>query len=159
MIATREQREHVSPSEEIRDGVRQVGRDVVALAELQTELLHVELRQWLDQCSGPALRWGAAAVAAAAGGLPLVLLAAAHTLAQATELSLAAALAAVGGAALALSAICGAVSWRRLRCGRGAFARFRRELARNVRWLADLLSHPAATAHRVAAERHPPKPR
>jgi hypothetical protein len=61
-------------------------------------------------------------------------------------LSTAAAMLSAGGAGLLVAALCGAAAWRYARRGARAFMRTRVELARNVRWLKQILSHPAATA-------------
>jgi uncharacterized membrane protein YqjE len=147
------------PSAEIRHGVRQLARDVVTLAELQTDLLNVELRDWLRSSAAPTLLLSVAAVGFAAASMPLLLLSLAYYLRNSAGLSTAAAMLSASGAGLLVAGICGAAAWRFGHRSASAFARTRVELARNVRWLKQVLSHPAATADDFVTETGPSRPR
>jgi hypothetical protein len=152
MIPLEEHDGPASPTGEIRHGVRQIARDVGALAELQAELLQVELRAWLRTCAVPVLALGVSAAIIGLASTPILLLALAHALVEYAALSLPAALASAGGAGVAIAAICAALAWRQAKRGGGAFSRFKNELTRNIRWVKSVLSRPADVAEQPLSE-------
>jgi hypothetical protein len=141
-----------SPSGEIRHGVRQIARDVGALAELQAELLQVELREWLRSCAVPVVAFGVIAAIIGLASAPVLLLALAFALEEYAGLSLPAALSAAGGAGLAVAALCAALAWRQAKRAGGAFSRFKNELTRNIRWVKSVISRPADVAEQAMSE-------
>jgi hypothetical protein len=146
------QRGAPSPTGEIRHGVRHLARDIVTLAELQANLLQVETRNWLKKVAIPALALAIAAAIAALASLPILLLSLAYWLVDAWAWPLPLALLAAGGVGLLGAVLCGVVAAQRLRRGNDAFARFRLELARNVRWLKQILGRPTAVADPYASD-------
>lgn len=135
-----------SPSSDVRQGVRQLAGDVVTLAELQTNLLQVELRQWLSLFAAPTLIFALMACVVGVSSVAVLLVSLAYYLAEAAQLSMAAATLISGSLGLLIAAVCAVLAWRRaLRCG-SSFERSRVELASNIRWLKHVLSHPTAIA-------------
>jgi hypothetical protein len=138
-----------SPRGEIRHGVRHLARDVVTLVELQSELLKVDLRNWLGASAAPAVILSAIAAIFALGSFPVLLLSLAYYLVEAAAMSLPLALLAAGGAGLLLAILFGLFAWAAARRGRNAFTRFRVELASNLAWLKQVLGHPVETAENL----------
>jgi hypothetical protein len=154
--------ESATPAGDIRHGVTQIARDAVTLAELQAQLLQVDLRNWLTATLTPTVVLAVVAATAALASLPVLLFSVAHYLVDATDLSLASSLLIAAGIGLLTAAICGFLAYRTLTRSSGAFTRFRTELARNLQWLKQVLSRPAETADRLApmhtsAARRPPR--
>jgi hypothetical protein len=148
-----------SPAGEIRHGVSQVLRDMVTLGELQTELLQVDLRNFLTAHVVPTLIFSAAAAIAALASLPILLASLAYYLVEVANLTVASAFLAAAGVGLVIAAICGSIAWQRFKSQSNAFARSRIELARNVRWLKQVLGRPAETADHLnpTAAYRPPR--
>lgn len=112
--------------------------DLSTLVDLQTELLKIELRQWLAQAAGRAVIVGVSLILALAA-TPLLLASLALWLQDAAKLSLAAALAMVGGGAIVVAGALGAFAVNRLRGEAAPFPRFRRELHNNIHWLGQIV--------------------
>jgi hypothetical protein len=154
--------EHVetaSPTGDIRHGVSQVLRDVVTLGELQTELLQVDLRNFLTTHVIPTVVLGVVAIVSALASLPILLASLAYFLVEVANLTVASAFLAAAGVGLLVAAICGGIAWQRFHSQRDAFARSRIELARNVRWLKQVLGRPTETADHLnpTAAYRPPR--
>lgn len=143
---------HDSPSGEIRHGVRQVAHDVIMLAELQADLLRVEMRDLTTRVALPVAAMIVGAVILALTSLPVLLLCVAYALHEYAEWSLTAALGAAGGGGAVVAAILGFLAIKRIKSLGNAFGRSRGELARNVQWLKEVLSHPADTAASIYPE-------
>jgi hypothetical protein len=141
-----------SPSSDVRHGVRQLAGDVVTLAELQTNLLQVEMRQWFSLFAAPTLLLAVMACIIVVPSLTVLLSAMAYFLAEAAQLSMAAATLISGGLGLLIAAVCALLAWRRARRCDSAFARSRVELASNIRWLKKVLSHPAEVADDLSTD-------
>jgi hypothetical protein len=135
-----------SPSGVVRDRLGHFAKDVAALAELQAELLQVELRDWLRKCLVPVVVLAAVATTLALASLPLVLLSLAYCLHEFAGLSLALStlIAAVTG--FGVAGICAFAAWRVTSRQRGAFTRFKIELARNIQWMKHVLTRPRSAA-------------
>lgn len=133
-----------SPTGVLRRSLNQLAKDVITLCELQAELLQVDLRDWLRTCLAPSLALAAAAAIVALASMPLVLLSLAYCLVEFAGLSVAASMLIAAGVGLLIAAICGWLAWRIVQRQRGTFNRFNVELARNVRWLKQVLSRPPA---------------
>jgi hypothetical protein len=148
-----------SPTGEIRHGVTQVLRDVVTLGELQTELLQVDLRNFLTAHVIPTVVLGVVAIIAALASLPILLASLAYYLVEVANLTIASAFLAAAGVGMLIMAICGGLAWQRFHSQRDALARSRIELARNVRWLKKVLGRPAETADHLnpTAAYRPPR--
>lgn len=138
-----------SPRGEIRHGVRHLASDIVTLAELQSELLKVDLRNWLGGSVAPALILGATAAVFALGSLPVLLLSMAYYLVEATDMSLPLAMLTASGAGLILAIFLGLFAWVAARRGRNAFDRFGVELKSNLAWLKQVLGRPVETAENL----------
>lgn len=147
-----------SAHHDMRGGVSHLARDVVTLVELQASLLRVESREWISRCAVPALILGVVAAIALLASLPVLLMAAAYGL-VAAGMTLPWALLTAGGGGLALSAMCAALAWWRLSRSRGAFARFRLELNRNLDWIKQILGRPADVADPRIPDPAPVRPR
>lgn len=148
-----------SPAGDIRQGVTQVLRDMVTLGELQTELMQVDLRNYMTSHVMPTIVLGAAAAIAALASLPILLASLAYYLVEVANLTVASAFLAAAGVGLLIAVICGGIAWQRLRSRNDAFARSRIELARNMRWLKQVLGRPAETADHLnpTAAYRPPR--
>lgn len=145
MIDSEEMTNH-SPGGEIRHGVSHLARDVITLMELQSELLQVDLRNWLRTCVTPTIVGAVIAAVAALASLPLFLLSMAYYLVQLAHLTMASALLVAACVGLLIAAAGAIVAFSAAKRGRGAFARFRIEFARNIRWLKQVLGRPVETA-------------
>jgi hypothetical protein len=148
-----------SPAGDIRQGMTQVLRDMVTLGELQAELMQVDLRNFMTSRVVPTVLLGAVAIIAALASLPILLASLAYYLVEVANLTVASAFLAAAGVGLLVAAICGGTAWQRLRSRNDAFARSRIELARNVRWLKQVLGRPAETADHLnpTAAYRPPR--
>jgi hypothetical protein len=143
---------HASPSGEIRHGVRQVAHDVIMLAELQADLLRVEVRDLTTHIAIPAVAMAAGAVIFALTSLPVLLLCVAYALNEYAGWSLTAAMGAAGGGGAVIAVILGFLAVKRIKNLGNACGRSRAEFTRNVQWLKEVLSHPAETADSIYPE-------
>lgn len=134
-----------SPAKVVARSAAELGHDAVTLAELQTELLQRELRQWLRGAATPAILL-ASAVIVALGCVPVILLALAYGLVEFSELSQALSLLIAAMVGLAVAGVIAALGWRRLRDNAVTLARSREELQRNVSWIKHVLKHKANPA-------------
>lgn len=143
---------HASPSGDIRHGVRQVAHDVIMLAELQTDLLRVEVRDLTTRVAIPAIAMIAGAAVVALASLPILFLCVAYALHEFADWSLTASMGAAGGGGAVIAAILGFIALKRIKSLGNAFGRSRAELTRNIQWLKEVLSHPAETADSIFAD-------
>lgn len=139
------QRNHTSPTGVLRNSLSHLAKDVITLCELQAELLQVDLREWIQRCLASTLMLTAIAAILATASVPLALLGVAYGLVQYAGLSLAASLLIVAAVGLTAAATFAYAAWRLVCREQGSFSRFNVELARNLRWLKQVLSHPTAT--------------
>lgn len=148
-----------SPAGDIRHGVSQVLRDIVSLGELQAELLQIDLRNFVTAHVAPTAILTVGAIVAALASLPILLASLAYYLVEVANLTIASALLAAGGLGLLVAAISAGLAWKRIRTRNEAFSRSRTELARNVRWLKQVLGRPSDTAaySTPAAAYRPPR--
>jgi uncharacterized membrane protein YqjE len=138
----------MSPSSEIRQGVRHLAKDIVTLVELQAELLEVDMKEFVRSSLMPLLILGTLAIVLMLASIPVLLFSIAYFLVEYAEWPQSVALLAAAGIGILLAAICAFVAWRRGKRGKSTFSRFRFELARNVRWLKQVLSNPISTVDR-----------
>jgi hypothetical protein len=127
------------PPRAMRRNLGQLGNDVVTLAELQVELLQVDMRDWLRACTMPMILL-AAGVLLGLASFPVLLLSLAYALGQVTEWSLAVRLLAASGAGLIVAGIFAVVAVHLLRRDAKILSRSTAELRRNVRWLKEVLT-------------------
>lgn len=126
-----------------RPVVKKVGEfahDLVILAELQMQLLVVDLRECVKRMVTPVLV-GLVGVAMGLGVFPVALAALAFVLVETLQLTIAAAL---GCSVLAGIVIAGALcifSLRQLRQQTKVLERSQSEFVRNVRWIKQVLQH------------------
>jgi len=137
---------NASPSGVVRDRVSHFAKDVAALAELQAELLKVELRDWVRSCLAPVVVLAIVAATLSLASLPLLLFSLAYCLNEFAGLSMALSTLIASGVGLVAAAICLFAAWRVLKGQRGAFTRFKVELVRNTRWLKQMLTRPRSVA-------------
>ncbi|RIK88578.1 MAG: hypothetical protein DCC67_00575 [Planctomycetota bacterium] len=131
------------PNEVMRRNIRHLSADVITLAGLQAELLKVDLRDW----SKAIVRAAIAAVAAVVlllASLPALIIGLGYLLSETTDLGRGASVLIVAGCFIAAAAVCGGLAVWSLKRDRGMLQPFREELRRNVQWLKDVLSDPAA---------------
>jgi hypothetical protein len=127
-----------APEKGVKRGMTDVARDLISLAELQSELLQVDAKEAAARAITPIILLVVGSTLAL-GTIPVVLLLIASALAAAGLsywLSLLIA-AIIGGAAAAGAAWAG---WKKLRSPLDVFQRSREEFNRNVQWLKHTLS-------------------
>jgi len=117
---------------------RALARDVLELAELQTDLLKVDTADWVKRLVLPILLLSGAIVFGIACVL-ILLMSLAHGLVEWFEISEALALLIAGLVGIVLGVACGLIGWQRLRGSVSVFGRSREELKRNIRWLKKVL--------------------
>lgn len=122
--------------------VRQLGSDVLTLAELQADLLQADLRDWAR-----AFAKGVAALIAALiftlASAPVLLMSLGYYLDAATELSLSTSMLIAAAVGVVIAGIFGAIGAMLLKREQPMLHRFRTELRHNVRWLKQLLTQPS----------------
>jgi len=126
--------------------VGRLGSDVLTLMELQTELLQLDLKQWMSGFVKSMIAISVGLVLALAS-LPVLMAAFGYFLNDMTSLSLAASMLIAGltGVVIAAAAV-GLGIWL-LKREKGMLHRFKTELRHNVRWLRQVLSRPTTSAH------------
>lgn len=127
------------PPRAMRRNLGQLSSDVMTLAELQVELLQVDMREWLRACTMPLILL-AAGVLLGLASFPVLLLGLAYGLGQITEWSLWVRLLVASGAGLLAAGICAVVAVQLLRRDVKILSRSTAELRRNVRWLKEVLT-------------------
>lgn len=132
-----------APNRVMRQSIRQLSSDVITLAELQTELLKVDLKDWSKSIIR-AIIAGAAALVILLASLPVLLISLGYFLEQWTELSRGASMLIAAGAGLLVAAICGGIALWSLKRDQSVLQRFSEELRKNVRWLKEVLSNPSS---------------
>jgi uncharacterized membrane protein YqjE len=138
------------PNQVMRRSIRQLGSDFITLAELQAELLKVDLRDW-SKGIVRALAAGAIALVLLLASLPVLLMSVGYFLSESTRLSTGAGMLIAAGGAILVAAICGALAVWSLKREQGILQRFSEELGKNIRWLKEVLSSPS-TAHVATSE-------
>jgi hypothetical protein len=123
----------------MRRNLGQLGNDVMTLAELQVELLQVDMREWLRACTVPLLLLAAGLLLGLAS-FPVLLLSMAYGLGHVTDWPMWARLLAAGGAGLVLAGVLAVAAIQLLRRDVKILSRSSAELRRNVRWLRELLT-------------------
>lgn len=142
-----------SPAKAVARSMAELGHDAVTLAELQTELLQSELRQWLRGAATPAILL-VSAVIVILGCVPVILLTLAYGLVEFAELSRALSLLIAATVGLAVAGVAAAIGWRRLRDNSAKLARSREEFQRNIHWIKQVLKHRANPARAGCAPQH-----
>jgi hypothetical protein len=127
------------PPRAMRRNLGQLGNDVMTLAELQVELLQVDMREWLRACTVPLLLLAAGLLLGLAS-FPVLLLSMAYGLGHVTDWPMWARLLAAGGAGLVLAGVLAVTAIQLLRRDVKILSRSSAELRRNVRWLRELLT-------------------
>lgn len=123
----------------MRRNLGQLGSDVMTLAELQVELLQVDMREWLRACTIPLILL-ASGVLLGLASFPVLLLSLAYGLGHVTEWSLAVRLLVASGAGLLVAGACALVAVQLLRRDVKILSRSSAELRRNVRWLKEVMT-------------------
>lgn len=132
-----------APNRVMRRSIRQLSSDVITLAELQTELLKVDLKDWSKSIIRACVA-GAAALVILLASLPVLLISLGYFLEQWTELSLGASMLAAAGVGVLIAAICGSIALWSLKRDQTILQRFSEELRKNIRWLKEVLSNPSS---------------
>jgi len=127
--------------------VAEFGEDLLSLAELQTRLAAIEVKQNLE-----AVRRGAAILVTgsvlALAALPIALAGIAELLVSMLGMNRGAALLAVAAAAFVIAGACIAIAVGRLRGSDMGFPLTREEFTRNLNWLRTVLLYSGRTARR-----------
>lgn len=132
-----------APARSMSRSVRQLGSDVITLMELQTELLQVDVREWVQSFIRPLVALIAAAIILLATA-PVALVSLGYLLAATTELPLWGAMMTAAGVGLGLAAISAGFGVWLLKRDRRMLHRFSTELRKNIHWLKETLrSSPA----------------
>ena len=129
-----------SPTQDVAHNMAELAQDIVALFELQTELLKIELQQWLRSVVA-SLGLLLAAIVVGLAAVPVLLLSLAYFLSEVAGWSLGLSLLVVGLAGLTIAVAALSVGLRRLQNGANQLSRSREELARNVRWIKSMLAN------------------
>jgi hypothetical protein len=135
-----------SPSGVMRRRLSHLAKDVATLAELQGELLKVELRDWVRGCVVPVVVLAVVAATISLASLPVLLMSLAWCLHEFAGLSLALSALLAAAVGLVAAGVCLFAAWRVFKRQRGAFTRFKVELIRNTQWLKQVLTRPGSAA-------------
>lgn len=131
------------PNQVMRRSFRQLSSDFITLAELQAELLKVDLKDW-SQGVVRAVIVGLVALVILLASMPVLLISLGYFIAELTALTTGVSMLIAAGAGLVTAAICGGAAFWSLKRDQGVLQRFSIELRKNVRWLKDVLNSPAA---------------
>jgi len=124
--------------------------DIASLAELQAELVAVDLKDTVGRATWPGVVLVVSAVLLVAT-LPVLLIGLAFALASALAISQAAALLLTGGIFALVAAVVGTVAALRFLRSFESFRRSREELVRNVSWIRTVITQSGKTVHRPQA--------
>jgi uncharacterized membrane protein YdjX (TVP38/TMEM64 family) len=130
----------IGPRAGVVSNVAGFGESLLSLAELQTRLTAVELRQNMDSVKAGATALTAACIVAFSC-VPVFLLAAAELLVSEFGMKRGFALLTVASSALGLAAFVAFLAVRTLNRKKIGFALSREEFTRNVNWLRTILRH------------------
>lgn len=126
------------PPTRVRESLSDLAHDAVTLAELQVQLLSVDLRD-ARRGAGPALSQLIAGTVLALGSVPILLLAAAHVLVATLQWPPMGAYALVGAVAALLAAVLVGVGWRQAMRAAATVQRSRSEFMETLRWFKQSL--------------------
>jgi protein-S-isoprenylcysteine O-methyltransferase Ste14 len=128
----------------IRKNLAGLAHDALTLAELQVQLLSLDLRD-ARQGAGTALSQVLVGAVLALGAIPVLLLAAAHLLVESAEWPPSVAYATVGVLAALVALVLVRLGWRRTARSLATVQRSRTELMETLRWLKESLRPSAAS--------------
>jgi uncharacterized membrane protein YqjE len=128
-----------APPEGILGSITEFGGDMATLAELQTKLAMVDLRDSVDRAKVPFLVTSVSAVVLLAS-LPVLMIGLGFVIAEALQLSQGVGLLLTGGVLLIVAGVIAAVAGLRLSRSFVSFRRSREELDRNVAWIRSVIS-------------------
>ena len=131
-----------SPPRAVAKSMGELTQDIVALAELQFELLRIDSREGFKRMLIP-LGLFLAAAAVAVGSVPVALVFLAALLVQAAGLSIAAAFLIATLVGLLAAGTIGILAWITARGALRVFARSGEEFTRNFAWIKRALQRPA----------------
>jgi hypothetical protein len=126
--------------------VSRLGSDVLTLMELQTELLQVDLKQWMSGFVRSMIAITVGLLLALAS-LPVLIAAFGYFLNDVAGLSMAASMLIAGLSGVVIAAAVVGVGIWLLKREKGMLHRFKTELRHNVRWLKHVLSRPTTAAY------------
>ena len=130
-----------APSDGVAKDMGELTHDILSLAELQFELFRNDCREGLKGLLLPVALLLFAAIVAV-GTAPVALICMAEFLAQAADLSRAAAFAIAVLSGFIVAVAMGVVGWSRIRGVGRVFQSSREELARNMSWIKQVLKRP-----------------
>jgi hypothetical protein len=133
----------VPPGRVMRRSISQLGSDVITLAELQAELLKVDVRDWAKSFVKAVAAMVAALVLLLASA-PILLISLGYFINQSSDLSMAASMLIAAGVGVLLAAVAGGLGVWLLKREHGMLDRFSGELKQNISWLKQVLSNPTA---------------
>jgi uncharacterized membrane protein YqjE len=128
--------------------VSRLGSDVLTLLELQTELLQVDLKEWMAGFVKSMIAIAVGLVLALAS-LPVLIAAFGYFLNDVTSLSLWVSLLIAGLCGIVIAGVVAGLGLWLLKRKQGMLPRFRTELRHNVRWLKQVLSRPTPTTQQA----------
>ncbi len=131
--------ERQTPGRAVRQNVRSLVHDVITLAELQTQLLSVDVRETTSRLGVPAAALFCGAVLAL-GAVPVLLLSVGWMLVNYGGLSEPLAFLVTALSALLVAGVLFWAAWSRFTSALGILSRSRKELTDNIQWLKKTLS-------------------
>lgn len=135
------------PTGRLRRNVAEVAHDVTAMAELQTKLFLVDLKECRTRGIAGALL-GVVALILFLGSVPVALAALGLLLSETAGWPLSAALGCVFGVGLLITLLLFWIAWRRLKSTFAALERSKEELQRNLEWFKTVLRNDPSPASR-----------
>lgn len=144
-----------SPAGDVGEGIADLAHDLLALAELQYELLVVDIREGSSKSKFPAAVLAGTAILALAS-LPVALLGLAWLLVDYAEFSRGAAFLTVAATALLIAAGLAWWAYRGLHGALSMLARSRAELSANIHWIKQALKQRKGSAGAASAEYESP---
>lgn len=129
-----------SPVRRVRRNLAGLGHDVISLAELQLQLISLDVRETASKSIMPVVLL-VCCVLLGLGVFPVLLMGLGWLLVEQAGLSQASGFLIAGGAALLVAAVLGAAGLWGLRKALQPLSRSREELQENVRWIKNALRH------------------
>lgn len=144
---------NASPAAGVGHNVADLSHDLIELAELQCQLLLVDVSESKSKSMIPVIVMAGAALFAL-GTIPVILLGVGWLLVDTLDLSEAAAFLIVGFVSLLIAAGAGWWGYRAVKSALSLLTRSRREMSENIRWIKMALK-----SRGTHAARHAPLPR
>jgi len=134
-----------APATAVVNNLAEFGHDFATLAELQTKLAVIDLKETAGHAALPAGAL-AAALVLLLGSVPVLLIGVAELIVDYTTITLGWALLLTAGVALGLAIVIGALGASRIGASFASLQRSREELTRNVAWIKTVLAYSGRSA-------------